>query len=70
MTIQMTFAPIHDFVPRKFPTKFTNPEKNWSSLPAFVADRQTNQFGTADNPWLTSIYNKSDSLPIGEAPTT
>jgi hypothetical protein len=70
MTIQMTFAPIHDFVPRKFPTKFANPEENWSNLPAFVVDRQTNQFGTADNPWLTSIYNESDSLPIGEAPTT
>lgn len=70
MTITMTFAPIHDFLPRKFPTTFTNPTKNWSSLPAFVADRQTNQFGTADNPWLTSMYNEKDSLPVGTPPTT
>lgn len=70
MTITMTFSPIHDFLPRKFPTTFTDPAKNWSSLPAFVADRQTNQFGTADNPWLTSMYNEKDSLPVGTLPTT
>lgn len=70
MTITMTFAPIHDFLPRKFPTTFADPAKNWSNLPAFVADRQTNQFGTADNPWLTSMYNEKDSLPVGTLPTT
>lgn len=70
MTITMTFSPIHDFLPRKFPTTFADPAKNWSSLPAFVADRQTNQFGTADNPWLTSMYNEKDSLPVGTLPTT
>jgi len=66
MTIQMTFAPIHDFLPRKFPTTFGDPAKNWNDLPAFVADRQTNQFGTSDNPWLTSMYDTNDSLPSGE----
>jgi hypothetical protein len=69
MTIQMTFAPIHDFLPRKFPTTFGDPLKNWSNLPAFVADRQTDQFNTANNPWLTSMYSGS-SLPFGEIPTT
>jgi hypothetical protein len=66
MTIQMTFAPIHDFLPRKFPTKFADPLKNWSSLPAFVADRQTNQRNQEDNPWLTSMYDTSNSLPSGK----
>jgi hypothetical protein len=74
MTIQMTFAPIHDFLPRKFPTVFVDPLKNWSSLPAFVADRQTNQYRQEDNPWLTSMYNTSTvggiknvgTLPVGK----
>jgi hypothetical protein len=74
MTIQMTFAPIHDFLPRKFPTVFGDPLKNWSSLPAFVADRQTNQKKQEDNPWLTSMYNTSTvgntknigTLPVGK----
>jgi len=69
MTIQMTFAPIHDFLPRKFPSVYPDPLKNWSNLPAFVADRQTDQFNTANNPWLTSMYSGS-SLPFGEIPTT
>jgi hypothetical protein len=69
MTIQMTFAPIHDFLPRKFPTTFADPRKNWSSLPAFVADRQTNQRREEDNPWLTSMYGENDSLPVGTLPT-
>jgi hypothetical protein len=65
----MTFAPIHDFLPRKFPSVYPDPLKNWSNLPAFVADRQTDQFNTANNPWLTSMYSGS-SLPFGEIPTT
>jgi hypothetical protein len=77
MTIQMTYAPIHDFLPRKFPSAFGDPLKNWSNLPAFVADRQTNQYGTEDNPWLTSMYNTSTVgniknlgiLPVGKLPT-
>jgi hypothetical protein len=73
MTIQMTFAPIHDFLPRKFPTEFANPVANFRQLPAFVADRQTNSKNTADNPWLTSMftsslfYNETDKLPVGES---
>jgi hypothetical protein len=69
MTIQMTFAPIHDFLPRKFPTTFADPRTNWKELPAFVADRQTNSENTADNPWLTSMftdYDETDKLPSGE----
>jgi hypothetical protein len=69
MTIQMTFAPIHDFLPRKFPTEFADPVKNFRQLPAFVADRQTNSKNTADNPWLTSMftgYDETDKLPSGE----
>ena len=77
MTIQMTYAPIHDFLPRKFPSVYADPLKNWSGLPAFVADRQTNQYGTEDNPWLTSMYNTSTVgniknlgiLPVGKLPT-
>ena len=71
MTIQMTFAPIHDFLPRKFPTTFADAATNWKQLPAFVADRQTNSKNQADNPWLTSMYktalfyNEDDKLPSG-----
>ncbi len=73
----MTFAPIHDFLPRKFPTEFADPVKNFRQLPAFVADRQTNQKGDADNPWLTSmfdttsdeaviLYSETSKFPSGE----
>jgi hypothetical protein len=68
MTIQMTFAPIHDFVPRKFPTILnTNKDKNgspvpdWKNLPAFMADRQSNQ-----NQWLTDIFGTDNKIPKGE----
>jgi hypothetical protein len=65
MTIQMTFAVIHDFLPRKFPKKYDG--KSWSELPAFVADRQTiNNKGTPGNPWLTDIYGKDNRIPIGK----
>jgi len=68
MTIQMTFAPIHDFVPRKFPQTL-NQIKNkdgtfspdWKNLPAFMADRQSNQ-----NQWLTDIFGKDNKIPKGE----
>jgi hypothetical protein len=53
MTVQMTFAPIHDFLPRKMPTIYNG--KSWDELPAFVVDRLDNQ-----NEWLTSIYNPKD----------
>jgi len=68
MTIQMTFAPIHDFVPRKFPGtlntipgKDGKPVRDWENLPAFMVDRQSNQ-----NEWLTDIFGKNNKIPIGE----
>jgi hypothetical protein len=66
MTITMTFAPIHDFLPRKFPRTYGGGKDDWKNLPAFVADRQTvdNQ-GTPGNPWLTSIYNDANEIPKG-----
>lgn len=58
MTVQMTFAPIHDFLPRKFPTIFDNKPNAWEQLPAFVVDRADNK-----NEWLTSIYNPNLATP-------
>ena len=58
MTVQMTFAPIHDFLPRKFPTIFYNKPNAWEQLPAFVVDRADNK-----NEWLTSIYNPNLATP-------
>ena len=48
MNIQMTFAPIHDFLPRKFPKEFNN---DWENLPAFVVDRDDNE-----NKWLQDVF--------------
>jgi hypothetical protein len=50
MNVQMTFAVIHDFLPRKFPTVYNG--KDWDQLPAFNVDRLDNK-----NEWLTSVYN-------------
>lgn len=68
MTIQMTFAPVHDFVPRKFPkilntvpTKDGTLVPDWKNLPAFMADRQSNQ-----NQWLTDIFGTNNEIPKGE----
>lgn len=68
MTIQMTFAPIHDFVPRKFPGtlntipgKDGQPVADWKNLPAFMADRQSNQ-----NEWLTGIFGEGNKIPKGK----
>jgi hypothetical protein len=68
MTIQMTFAPIHDFVPRKFPFTLNqvkdsagNLVDDWKNLPAFMADRQSNQ-----NEWLTNIFGDDNKIPKGE----
>jgi hypothetical protein len=54
----MTFAPIHDFLPRKFPTE------NDGNLPAFVTDRQTE-----DNPWLQEIFT-GKKIPTATTSTT
>ena len=56
MTVQMTFAPIHDFLPRKMPRVYNG--KSWDELPAFVVDRLDNQ-----NEWLTSIYQPATITP-------
>ena len=73
MNITMTFAPIHDFVPRKFPTTLNtiqekdakgNPQTvdDWRNLPAFMADRQANK-----NEWLTSIFGTDKKIPTGKS---
>lgn len=68
MTIQMTFAPIHDFVPRKFPGVLNTipgpggtPVADWKNLPAFMVDRQSNK-----NQWLTDIFGDNNQIPKGE----
>jgi hypothetical protein len=68
MTIQMTFAPIHDFVPRKFPGTLNqvkdtggNIVNDWKNLPAFMADRQSNQ-----NQWLTDVFGDDHKIPKGK----
>ena len=63
MTIQMTFAPIHDFLPRKFPSTYEGGE-NWKNLPAFTVDREDNQ-----NKWLTDIFVDNE-IPVGTSQPT
>ena len=53
MTVQMTFAPIHNFLPRKFPDKADNLSKEWPNLPAFMVDRP--EFGN-NQKWLQDIF--------------
>jgi hypothetical protein len=78
MTITMTFAPIHDFVPRKFPktlNQITNKDgsvsNDWKNLPAFMADRQTTgktndkKEAIAGNPWLEEIFGTDHTIPKG-----
>jgi len=48
MTVQMTFAPIHNFLPRKFPNAFSG---DWQNLPAFNVDRVDN-----NNAWLQDVF--------------
>jgi hypothetical protein len=60
MTIQMTFAPIHNFVPRKFPFNLPEPttdNPSWKQLPAFMGNRVSNE-----NQWLTDIF-KDKQIP-------
>ena len=68
MTITMTFAPVHDFVPRKFPRTLNqvkdpggNLVPDWKNLPAFMGDRQSNQ-----NEWLTDIFGTDNAIPKGK----
>jgi len=57
MNVSMTFAPIHDFLPRKFPS--TNNSKTGENLPAFVIDRQIDK-----NKWLSDVFNASNGKEI------
>ena len=59
MNVSMTFAPVHDFLPRKFPTQNT---ESSDLLPAFVVDRQTD-----NNRWLNNIYNANNNTSIATA---
>ena len=56
MTIQITFAPIHNFLPRKFPQEYNSPD--WQGLPAFMGNRVSNQ-----NQWLTDIFDAKHNIP-------
>ena len=58
MTVQMTFAPIHNFLPRKFPGTFSG---DWQNLPAFNVDRVDN-----NNAWLQDIYKKEGKDDSGQ----
>lgn len=58
MTVQMTFAPIHSFLPRKFPGSFSG---NWQNLPAFNVDRVDN-----NNAWLQDIFRKEGKDASGQ----
>jgi hypothetical protein len=59
LNVSMTFAPIHDFLPRKFPSELQS-----TPLPAFVTDRETE-----NNPWLTNVFSNR-KIPAGTAITT
>jgi hypothetical protein len=59
MTVQMQYAPIHDFLPRKFPNTYGG-KTEWDKLPAFVVDRVDN-----NNAWLTDIFNGANEIPEG-----
>jgi len=63
MDVQMTFAPVHDFLPRKFPQEYAGGENSWQNLPAFVVDRDDNY-----NKWLTNIFtaNGNKEIPTGK----
>lgn len=57
MNISMTFAPTHDFLPRKFPQVY---DDNLQNIPAFVVDRETRD---AENNWLKKVYGDNKSIP-------
>jgi hypothetical protein len=50
LNVQMTYAPIHSFLPRKFPNKF---DGTWENLPAFVVDRPETGH---DQKWLQDVF--------------
>jgi hypothetical protein len=63
MDVQMTFAPVHDFLPRKFPQEYAGGGESWKNLPAFVVDRDDDN----ENKWLTDIFtaNGNKEIPRG-----
>jgi len=63
LNVQMTYAPIHNFLPRKFPSTF-NPDPKlagWRDLPAFNVDRVDN-----DNKWLQDVFLKPGKDASGQ----
>jgi hypothetical protein len=58
MTVQMTFAPIHNFLPRKFPNAFSG---DWQNLPAFTVDRVDN-----NNAWLQDVFKTTGKDASGQ----
>jgi hypothetical protein len=65
MNVQMTFAPIHDFLPRKFPKNYTS--GSWADLPAFVVDRDENYNKWLQNIFLTTGKDASGQPVVGNA---
>lgn len=65
MNVQMTFAPIHDFLPRKFPQTYTS--GSWADLPAFVVDRDDNYNKWLQNIFLTTGKDASGQPVVGNA---
>ena len=66
MNISMTFAPIHDFLPRKFPQQYGGGEA-WQNLPAFVVDRDDNKNKWLQDVFLTTGKDASKQSIIGNA---
>jgi len=63
LNVQMTYAPIHNFLPRKFPNTF-NPDPKlagWRDLPAFNVDRVDN-----NNRWLQDVFLKPGKDASGQ----
>ena len=58
LNVQMTYAPIHSFLPRKFPGTFSG---DWQNLPAFNVDRPDNK-----NKWLQDVFLKPGKDASGQ----
>ena len=58
LNVQMTYAPIHSFLPRKFPGTFSG---DWQNLPAFNVDRPDNK-----NKWLQDVFLKPGKDDSGQ----
>ena len=58
LNVQMTYAPIHSFLPRKFPGTFSG---DWQNLPAFNVDRPDNKIK-----WLQDVFLKPGKDASGQ----